>query len=742
MRYIFLLLAILCTIVLSGCDTSSGDSGSLIGLNAGPTSVASLDGSLEVAANFLDSWSEQDYEGMYQWLTPNAQDAYPVEEFTEIYTGLWEDLRLQGINWQQGDALLQGTTAVVNYDMSFQSRILGEFEDIGRIMRLVPTNDGMRVAWSRMDIFEGWAGGARVEVTRFLPGRGNIYDINGRVLADQNGVALPMYLTKNTIPSIGSCLDILVTILGREYRELQAIFDRYNADTLFYVGEIDSETYQQRGTDIDRECNPRVDERPTRRYFASTAPHVVGFVGQIPAQQATEYDSRGYPQDALVGIAGIEQSWETELRGIIGNRLTIRSATDERLRVITEKQPTPGESVYLTLDRDLQQGVTEALAQAYSISEPTWARTSPGAAVVVMDVRTGAILAMASYPSFDPGVFNPDTPYLDPGSIIQEYNTDFRRPLVNRAAQGLYPLGSVFKLLSNIAGADSTLVPMDTLYNCPREWNGEAYGDVNRTNWYTGDDGVLDGLGAIRRSCNPYYWQLAVTLNTTDPFILPNYARMFGYGERTGIRGIQEETGVVPDPTYRANQGFTWAQADASNLVIGQGDLLVTPLQVAGMLAAIANDGKLFTPYIVDRVQLIGEDPSFVAEPQFEELAIDPEIFAEVRDAMCQVTQEPSGTANFVFGDWYDFQENALVVCGKTGTAQSGANTQPHAWFGAYAPMDDPEIAIAVLVENSCEGSEVAAPITRRVVEIYYGLPEYGWPLPIWQGACSEIVVE
>ena len=730
------------SLLLVACGGGDSSGNSLLGLNSGPTEVASLDGGIQTAATFLDAWTNQDYNTMYGLLSPNARGAFPQEEFTEVYQGLWEDLRLQGVSWERKDSIMQGTTAIISYDMKFQSLILGEFTDAGRVMRVIPSDEGMRVAWSRMDIFEGWAGGATLRVERQLASRGNIYDANGRTLADQNGVALPIYLVKNNIGSVDRCIDVLVPLLGQEFDDLEATFNQYNADTLFLIGEIDPETYQTRGTEIDSACRPElIGERPTRRYFASTAPHVIGFVGQIPAAESSEYDSRGYPSDALVGIAGIEQAWERELRGTIGSRLALYSVTEERLRVITETSPTPGESVYLTLDRDLQQGITEALANAYSSAEPTWAQTSPGAAVVIMDVNTGAILAMASYPSFDPAVFSPDSPYLNPAALIEQYNTDLSRPLLNRATQGRYPLGSVFKLVSSVAGADSTLVPLDRLNTCTGTWNGEQYGDITRTDWFREGHGVLDGRGAIINSCNPYYWELSVTMNNADPFLLPNYARAFGFGSATGLRGIVEDTGFIPDPEIRAQSGFTWGQADASNLVIGQGDLAVTPLQVARMLAAIANDGQLLTPYLVDRVQIIGENPSYQSEPSGTQLDLDTTVLAEVRRAMCDVTTTQSGTANFIFGDWYNFQNNIVVACGKTGTAQAG-NSEPHAWFGSFAPADNPEIAIAVVVENSCEGSEVAAPITRRILEIYYGLPEYGYPTDIWQFGCSEIVVE
>jgi len=300
----------------------------------------------------------------------------------------------------------------------------------------------------------------------------------------------------------------------------------------------------------------------------------------------------------------------------------------------------------------------------------------------------------------------------------------------------------VFKLVSSIAAADSAVYPFERTNNCTGTWYGEQYGDTTRTDWFREGHGVLDGLGAIINSCNPYYWQLGVALQNADPFLLPNYARMFGFGSRTGLRGIEEDEGLVQDPDYYASLGLTWGQSATSNLVIGQGELAVNPLQVARMVAVIASDGRLYTPYLVDRVQLIGEDPSYVHQPEFADLDLDSEVLADVRQAMCDVTLTPTGTARFIFSEWYTYQNNAVIVCGKTGTAQSGQGTQPHAWFAAFAPAEDPQIAIAVIVENSCEGSEVAAHITRAVVELYFGLDtNFGWPA-LWQGACSEIVVE
>jgi len=217
-----------------------------------------------------------------------------------------------------------------------------------------------------------------------------------------------------------------------------------------------------------------------------------------------------------------------------------------------------------------------------------------------------------------------------------------------------------------------------------------------------------------------------------------------GLGVPTGQQDIHENIGLVPDPAYmqRVNQR-DWSVADTLNLVIGQGDTQVTPLQVARMVAAIANGGTFFEPLLVSRVQSPGANPSYTvqAEPT-STLDYSPVVFETIRRAMCDVTVDSHGTARFVFEEWYPYQRANgynVVVCGKTGTAQTGGeNTPPQAWFAAFAPQENPEIAVVVIVENSCEGSEVAAPIARRIIEDYYGMPHSEWP-PLWQTGCSTL---
>lgn len=695
--------------------------------------------SAQLAVTFLDAWSRQDYTTMYNLLSPTARTIYTQSEFVLAYQNVWRDLELQSLVWQQKEVSTHGTTVLFKYDLTFASANVGDFTDPNRLIRLVPSNEGMRVAWSLMDIFEDWSSGIQMRIDYTLPTRGNIYDSQGRALVTQDGVAVAIYVARNRIPNESQCIEELKSLLGREVSDLAKFFGRYNLDTEFFVSDIDSETLQIHRQALQSACRPtNLIQHSTRRYFGNIAPQLIGYVGSIPAEQAEQY--RDYPSDALVGLMGIESAWEEQLRGTIGSRVSLFSMMNEPVRVITEQPSIPGQDIYLTIDRELQQEIVQAFADAYTLAESTWAATSLGGAAIVLDVDTGAVLAMVSYPGFDPEVFNPQNPYFDPLQEIQTYALDPRRPMLNHVTQAQLPLGSVFKLVSSIAGADSGVVPINTTFACNDKWYGANFGDSlpYRTDWYVGGRGMIDGKQAIIYSCNPYYWQMAVSLDATDSNLLPHYANLFGLGKDTGINGVEEESGFIPSPLGLENRGQAWSLPSALNLIIGQGEVMVNPLQVVRMVAAIANGGKLFIPYVVQQVGRPNEIPSFLFTPEFTALDVNPEILTDVRDAMCKVTTE--GTAAFVFSEWYEFQTDEPFICGKTGTAQSSDNQPPHAWFASFAPANDPEIAVVVVVENSCEGSEVAAPLARRVYEIYYDLPYSEWP-PLWQSGCTSLEV-
>lgn len=746
MKRIVLLLLLMIAV---GC--SSGDDGSLSLFGPKPTALDSSSAEA-VATTFLDAWKNFDYEAMYSLITPNARDAFAPDEFIRIYEQVAgsDYLGLKSLDWDiTAGPLVQGTTAVIEYAVTFDTNLLGTFSDPNsdypdaepRTMWLMATpEEGWRVAWSRMDIFSGWTNDARLRIQSVLPQRGNIYDRDGEVLVNQGGTVVGVYVTENKMRNIDGCAVELARILNVEVTDIQDKFINYLNDTEFQIGEISQETANRENGVLTNVCNYRGVPRTTRQYYDRVAPHILGYVGQIPANRAAEYSLQGYPADALVGRDGLEEAFEEELRGTIGVRLYLESANGIRIRTIANRQPQPAQGVYLTIDRDLQLGVQALLADAYRTAIPTWSNTSKGAAVVVMNVNTGEILAMASYPDFDPSVFNPDTRIFNPSVEIQSYNEDPRTPMLNRATIGSYPLGSVFKVFSTVAGLDSGAWQAENTYFCTGQWDGTPYGDDVRTDWLPPPGhGLLDMRGGLTNSCNPYFWNMSVTLNDFDESLLSDYARRFGFGTSPPLQGLQTDSGFIPSPSWERRNGGEWGYGDAANLVIGQGAMTVNPLQVARATAAVANGGILYDPIIVQRVGIIGEQPTFEAVPNGQDMGFDPAALQLTREAMCDVTLTYDGTANFVFQEWYEYNAFQIIVCGKTGTAQSGG-INPHAWFAAFAPDDNPQIAVVAIVENSCEGSEVAAPIVRRVMELYYPQldPNFGWP-PLWQDACTQI---
>lgn len=744
-------LGLVSAMVLAACggDVSLGSLDSS-GLN--PTPQLTLEEAEQVAETFLQAWRESDYEAMYALISPNAREAYTLEAFSEEYSDAALKLTLTEMETHTDSSLRQGTTAAILYDVTFKTASFGDLADDGRTMRLIETPEGWRVAWSRMDIFAELAEGARLDLHANQPGRGNIYDRNGNVLVDQNGQIVELYIVRQDLTNEEACIEALSRILVRETSYIQEKFSAFSIETRFLVGQVDPETYNAEAQALQELCAIGDDSgdtltRSTRRYYKDLAPHLIGYVGQIQPEQQEEYARLGYPTDALIGQEGVEAAYESYLAGKIGATLTIVAPTGEVLRTIASSQSEPGQSIYLTIDRDLQAGVQQAFVEAYDIAAPTWAQTSPGASAVVMDVRTGEILASASYPGFDVTLFDPDSNAFNREQEITNLNNDTRRPLINRVALAQLPPGSTFKIISMAAGLDSGVFNVNTTRTCNGIWYGGQYGDglESRTDWfYPNGHGTINFVKALTYSCDPYFWELGVALFNEDPNILTEYAEKLGLGSPTGQDVLPETAGMVPDAAeHQRLQGVPWSLGAMLNMVIGQGDVLATPLQMVRMMAAIANDGTLYKPQFVSKIGLIGDEPVYTMQPEATStLGFDPSVYEAIQQGMCDVTLDPNGTARFIFELWYDWQENEPIVCGKTGTAQTGgATTAPQAWFVSFVPQDDPEIAIVVVVENSCEGSEVAAPITRRIIEDYYHLPHSEWP-ELWKTGCSTISTE
>jgi len=471
---------------------------------------------------------------------------------------------------------------------------------------------------------------------------------------------------------------------------------------------------------------------PIRQYLTGElTAHIIGYVGPIPAEKEAEYREQGYDlSEDKAGLTGVEFTFEDQLRGRKGSKVVEVNAAGREIRTVGEPfPPQPGHSLILTLDLDLQRAAEEALREGMEKAGVT------SGVVVAMNPQTGEILAMVSLPSYDNNLFAR-------GISPEEYarlSSDPRRPLVNHAISGQYPPGSTFKIVPAVAALEEGLIDRRTSLECT--------GVISLPNKYFPDDpelaqpfycwihklgrghGYLNVVEGIAQSCDIFFYKLCGGYEDFPGLgleRLSKYARLFGLGEKTGIDLPGESRGLVPTAKWkRLNYGESWVTGDTYNIAIGQGFLLATPLQMLNATAAVANGGTLYRPQIVYEVRDAEGNVVRPFQPQvLRRIPVSPENLALVREGMrAAVTRGTAWRANLM----------GVSVAGKTGTAEypgprdEKGHLPTHAWFTAFAPYEDPEIALVVFVEGGGEGSTVAVPIAAQILRHYFGLPE---PLP------------
>ena len=448
------------------------------------------------------------------------------------------------------------------------------------------------------------------------------------------------------------------------------------------------------------------------------APHSLGYITWIQEEDLQDYLVQGYQGDEFVGQIGLEYWYEEPLRGQPGGTLYTTDAAGRPDTAIASQESEPPFAVYTTLDRELQVHTQQALED----SDLT-------GAVVVLDRDTGAVLAIASTPDFNPNLFDTGNP--NSASGLSEMFQTPNDPLLNRATVGAYAPGSVFKTITMAAALESGVYEPDTIYNCGLEF--KELGGITLYDWRfekgLGGWGDITLQEALERSCNPYFYHIGLDLHNRGlETAISDMAKGFGLGSATEIE-ISEQAGLVPDPeTKLALFEQEWAQGDSVQLAIGQSFLQVTPLQVARMIAAIGNGGTLYQPQIVDRVESAEGEILSEFEPIVQgTVPVSAENLEAIQEAMVGVVRDSKGTARSVFLGLN------LDIAGKTGTAQTGDFTDPHAWFAAYTfeeREDIPDIVVIVVLEFQGEGSEWAAPVARRVIESHFlGQPikRYPW---------------
>ena len=715
----FSLLAIL---ILAGCRQQAEDSAApLPSAQAGPTAAPNLESAAIIANSFLSAWQEQNFNQMHRLLTLRQQEASPLADFRLAYLGAQATMTFQRLEYK-AEALYatDGHVLVFQYQMTFHTRILGSFVDPKRRLHLVvdPSANQWRVAWSLADIFAEMGNGARLVFQPQIPGRANIYDRNGISLADQHGRMVRIYVNNARIPDRSACFQALAEAQNRPVSALSDLFDlQSRADWLVDAGVLEPQTYIRHGDKIEASCKANFEQEATRRYVnGALMPHILGHVGYPEAEQIPELEAQGYNAGSIIGKAGIEASWNSTLAGRPGGKLSLLSPSGARLRLLSEVGSHAPESLWLTIDSKLQEYIARALDEAYR--RHAWGRISYGASVVVMDVNNGEILAMLSYPSYEGNALNP-FPVIGRATankVLESLARDERRPQINRPTQGLYPTGSVMKGLSAIAALESGVYDETSRYYCTGTW---THGLDTRYDWLPGGHGSVTTQTSLTHSCNPFYYEIGFRLNAEDPHLLPKFAAKFGLGQRTGINAIPETSGSIPSPdNVLQTTGLPWSYAFAVNLSIGQGEVQITPLQMVRMYAAIANGGYLLRPQLARERGILDQRTALAKREVMRDTRVAPDNLALVQAGLCGVVNSYGGTAA------HQFLNSPLLevgVCGKTGTAQdAGDDELPHSWFIAYAPAKDPQIAIVTMVENAGEGSAVAAPLTRDILEFYF----------------------
>jgi len=656
------------------------------------------------AVDFLTRWEENDYAGMYAMLAPTSRDAITEEDFVKKYQETAQSLTLNSLDSGILTSLIQPSSAKISYQANYATTLFG---DLNRQMEmnLIIDQGIWKIQWDDGLILPELSGGNKLMLYIQQPARGDINDKNGNTLATQTeAVALGVWPGQISSKQEGLLLDMLSSMTNKPKNVINDLYRYAGADWYVPVGEVSKQGYDDRAGYLDK-ISGLVTNPYTGRYYynGGAAPQVLGYLRPIFPEQLDEYKRMGYAGDEKVGGSGLEKTGEKYLAGKPSADLYVVQPDGTNSTLLAHTDPQAANTITTTLDKDFQLLVQKALLGFTG-------------AIVVLEVDTGRVLAMASSPSFDPNVFQ--TNNYNSQFILGDLVNDAEAPLVNRAAQSSYPLGSVFKLVTAAAALESGLYETTTTYECTSQFT-ELDGFVGDDWTYTKDlppSGTLTLLGGIMRSCNPWFYHLGLDLyRQKGANYLADMARGFGLGSATGIRDIAETEGSIIDPT---------TEGAAVQMGIGQGDMLVTPLQVADFVAAIANGGVLYRPQIIERITDISGNEVFSFAPQVRgTLPVSPETLAALKEGMRMVVREDRGTAVRTF------RSMQTPIFGKTGTATTSVK-DPHAWFTGFTAAgrtDKPDIAVVVIAENSGDGSEYAAPIFRRVVEVYFTGEVQSW---------------
>ena len=562
----------------------------------------------------------------------------------------------------------------------------------------------------------------RIEVQPLPPIRGLIFDRNGKLLAD-NSPSFNLTITPERVATLDDSLQHLSGFLDVSADDIDAFKKRIkrrrrpfeSVPLLFKLTPEEIARFS-----VDRHALPgvQVEARLVRHYpLGEQMVHAVGSVRRINESDVRRLDSVAYSATDHVGKIGVEKFYENDLLGYVGYQQVEIDARGKIMKILESTLPVPGKDIVLHVDSSLQQAANKALGDRRGT-------------VVAIEPATGGILALVSKPAYDPNLFVTGIDHKTYASLRDSKDV----PLFNRALQGQYEPGSTLKPIIGLAGLVTGMISEDYTiedhgwFRLPN--NKRLYRDWNWKTSGAGGHGIVNLQKAIYRSCNVYFYNLAVKMGIDR---LDDYLALFGFGVNTALDLPDARSGLLPTRVWKEEtRGLPWYPGDTINIGIGQGDMLVTPLQLATAITVVANRGKWVAP----RMLKSGSDLISTSNAQrMDNIDLVP---THVWDLVIGAMEKVVHRGNQVYGEngtaWaYIGQDIEYRMAGKSGTAQVVTIKQgeeynaeelderqrKHAWFVAFAPVENPKIAIAVLVENGGGGSEFAAPVARAVIDHY-----------------------
>lgn len=553
------------------------------------------------------------------------------------------------------------------------------------------------------EYYAGLADGNRIRIVPSMAPRGTFYDRNGELLVtNRPGFSVSLLpLTAPISDDVIARLSDLLKVPTDEIKTKIAGHSGFNPIriktdvTPDIVSIIEEQKSQYPGVVIE--------VTPIRDYILKQeGAHTFGYVSEINDTELEKMKDEGYKSGDIIGKFGIEKIYDKELRGENGGQQVEVDVSGKPVQILGRKEPVPGDDLELTIDIKLQQAAEKA------VDEQLTQIGAHAAAAVVMNPQTGEILAMVSRPAFDPNLFAHGISSKE----WNQLNNNPYHPMDNKTITGEYPPGSTFKIVTGTAAlTEGVVTPDEQIFDSGHHWiipKGNADGEAL---------GWLNFRSALAHSDNVYFYEMGNRLGIDR---LEKYARMFGLGAKTGIDLPYEASGLVANRRYKEKNfdDGEWYLSETFDAAIGQGFNLVTPLQAAMVMGEIAADGKRYKPHVVNRI--IAPDGSVVKDFQPEllsQLDVPEEDIKLVQDGLHDVTKYGTAASSF--------RGFTVDIAGKTGTAENSQG-RDHGWFVAYGPFDNPNVVVAVIVENGGYGSQSAVPIGRKILEAAFGLNQDG----------------